>query len=156
MIQSERAVQLIVNNEWGVRGNMPITPKVDEKGRMLIGIGHVFLPEDIPPLTREKAFSLLHRDLQSIAVRLNRYNLTQRQFDAMSVWAYYASQGRCESILGETYEKCRIWEALGDGKPVIAGSYITDWTYLEGRQSKPLINRRKAEVHMFHYGEVLR
>lgn len=156
MTPSENAISLIVLNEWGVRGKMPFGQRTDERGRILAGVGRVFKHGDKWPSSQEQAMRDLYQDLQSIAGRLSAYGLTQRQFDGLCVWGYYASQRRCESIMGEPWEICRIWRALDDGKPVIAGSYISDWTYLDGRQYKPLVALRKKEVHLFHYGEVLR
>lgn len=154
-IISESGLQLIKDFEWLHDGNPKtkiVEPMLDPVGYPTIGWGSRYdlngkeVTMKTAPITLGECDLLLKRDVGYIAAELNKYDLNQNQFDALTSFCYNLGVG--------AFQKSQIAKNLKSGAPIT----LEMWTvYSNARdqktgklvQLKGLVIRRKKEFALF-------
>jgi lysozyme len=124
------------------------TPYLCPAGKWTVGYGHVLVtpPEKIPPLpiSMQQAEALLLKDVSLAENAIHRFvksPITQPQFDALTSFIY--------NIGIAAFSRSRLLKLLNAGKNTEAAEEFCRWVYVNGKRSKGLERRRKAERAMF-------
>ncbi len=141
MITSQKGLDLIKKFE-GFSDKEYICPA----GKATIGYGHVILPSDNFPsyLTRKEAEDLLKKDLEPRQTALNsflRVNINQNQFDALMSLIYNIGTGNFQKSTLLKFVNDRLFDKVPD--------QFRRWSYVNGKISKGLANRREEEIKLW-------
>lgn len=115
-------------------------------GKATIGYGHVILPSDSFPsyLTRKEAEDLLKKDLEPRQTALNSFlkvNINQNQFDALMSLIYNIGTGNFQKSTLLKFVNDRLFDKVPD--------QFRRWSYVNGKISKGLANRREEEIKLW-------
>lgn len=154
-IISESGLQLIKDFEWLHDGNPKtkiVEPMRDPVGYPTIGWGSRYdingkeVTMNTTPITLGECDLLLKRDVGYIATELNKYDLTQNQFDALTSFCYNLGVG--------AFQKSQIAKNLKSGE-LITEDMWTVYSKARDQKTKELITlkglviRRKKEFALF-------
>lgn len=146
---------MIKDFEWLHDGNPKtkvVEPMLDPVGYPTIGWGSRYdlngkeVTMKTPPITLGECDILLRRDVGYIATELNKYDLTQNQFDALTSFCYNLGVG--------AFQKSQIAKNIKAGLPVTEEMFTV---YSNARDQKTgkmvqlrgLVIRRKKEFVLF-------
>ena len=128
----------------------------DDGGKWTIGFGTTMYPFGKPVQpgdkleSKEQAFALLQHDLKIFEVgvaKLVNVPLDQWEFDALVVLAYNIGLGE-KGLGGST-----ILKLINSGGSIDEiEEWWMKWNKIKGKFNQGLLNRRKAEFHLFKTG----
>lgn len=141
MIISQKGLDLIKKFE-GFSNKEYICPA----GKATIGYGHVILASESfqEPMTRLEAENLLKKDLEPRQKSLNGFlkvNLSQNQFDALMSLIYNIGTGNFQKSTLLKFVNDRLFDKVPD--------QFRRWSYVNGKVSKGLLNRREEEIKLW-------
>ena len=141
MIVSQKGLDLIKKFE-GFSNKEYICPA----GKATIGYGHVILASESfqEPMTRLEAENLLKKDLEPRQKSLNGFlkvNLSQNQFDALMSLIYNIGTGNFQKSTLLKFVNDRLFDKVPD--------QFRRWSYVNGKVSKGLLNRREEEIKLW-------
>ena len=141
MIISQKGLDLIKKFE-GFSDKEYICPA----GKATIGYGHVILPSDnfSSFITRKEAEELLKKDLEPRQKSLNSFlkvNISQNQFDALMSLIYNIGVGNFQKSTLLKFVNDRLFDKVPD--------QFRRWSYVNGKVSKGLANRREEEIKLW-------
>jgi len=141
MIISQKGLDLIKKFE-GFSDKEYICPA----GKATIGYGHVILASESfeEPMTRLEAENLLKKDLEPRQKSLNGFlkvNISQNQFDALMCIIYNIGVGNFQKSTLLKFINDRLFDKVPD--------QFRRWSYVNGKISKGLANRREEEIKLW-------
>ena len=141
MIISQKGLDLIKKFE-GFSDKEYICPA----GKATIGYGHVILADENfqEPMTRREAENLLKKDLEPRQRLLNSFlkvNINQNQFDALMSLIYNIGVGNFQKSTLLKFVNDRLFDKVPD--------QFRRWSYVNGKISKGLANRREEELKLW-------
>lgn len=115
-------------------------------GKATIGYGHVILASESfeEPMTRLEAENLLKKDLEPRQKSLNSFlkvNINQNQFDALMSLIYNIGTGNFQKSTLLKFVNDRLFDKVPD--------QFRRWSYVNGKISKGLANRREEEIKLW-------
>ena len=141
MIISQKGLDLIKKFE-GFSDKEYICPA----GKATIGYGHAILASESfeEPMTRKEAEDLLKKDLEPRQKSLNSFlkvNINQNQFDALISLIYNIGTGNFQKSTLLKFVNDRLFDKVPD--------QFRRWSYVNGKISKGLANRREEEIKLW-------
>jgi len=145
MVISTPGIELLTHFE-----GLKLEAYQDSVGVWTIGYGHTKGVHKGMTITQEQAESMLLEELKEYEGYVERYvevELTQEQFDALTVWVYN---------LGPTnFRNSTLLKRLNESNYEDVPAQIKRWNKAGGQELAGLTKRRASEAHLFATGEVV-